>query len=72
MANIESEILKHSHYALQLDHMVTRLRNNGLKFDTHMGFMEATMPSVIKEQEDVAHLKRCLSVGLGTHVKFHD
>ena len=35
-----------------------------------MGMMEATMPAVIKEEEDVAHLKRCLNVGLGTHVNY--
>lgn len=62
---IEDEILKQTHYSRQLDHIMTRLKTNQLKFDSHMGLMEATMPSIIKEEEDVAHLKRCLSVGLG-------
>lgn len=62
---IEEEIEAHAHYARQLDHMLQRLKTNQLRFDTHMTSMEQSMPSIIKEQEEVAHLRRCLGVALG-------
>ena len=63
--DIEDEITTHAHYARQLEHMQLRLKNNQLKFDTHMTAMEQSMPSILKEQEDVTHLRRCLGVAMG-------
>lgn len=63
--NVEIEIVKLTHYSRQLDHIMLRLKTNQLKFDAHMGLMENTMPAITREQEEVAHLKRCLMVGLG-------
>ena len=63
--DIEDEITAHAHYARQLDHMQLRLKSNQLRFDTHMTAMEQSMPSILKEQEDVTHLRRCLGVAMG-------
>lgn len=62
---IEDDIKLHAHYSRQLDHMQLRLKTNQLKFDTHMTAMEQSMPSILKEQEEVAHLRRCLGVAMG-------
>ena len=48
--------------------MTNRLKTNQLNFDAHMGTMETTMPAIQKEEEDIAHLKRCLMVGLGMQI----
>lgn len=62
---IENNIEKLGHYTRQLDFMLIRLKTNQLNYDSHMTIMENTMPSILKEQEDVAHLRRCLGVALG-------
>ena len=51
--DIEDEILRHSHYSRQLDHLLLRLRNNQLKFDAHMVTMEQTMPSILKVRASI-------------------
>ena len=56
--NVDIEIIK-------ITHMASRLKANQLKFDSHMGMMETTMPAIVKEEEDISHLKRSLMVGLG-------
>lgn len=57
-------ISEKTHYLRKLDHMLTRLKKNQLKFDAHMVGMEDTMRAINKDAAEIVLMRRGLDAGL--------
>ena len=66
--DIEESIRDKTHYLRKLDHMLSRLKKNQLKFDAHMVGMEDTMRAIQKDCADVVLMRRGLDAGLAKAV----
>lgn len=62
--DVEDHIRDRTHYARKLDHMLSRLKKNQLKFDAHMVGMEDTMTAIQKDATEVRLMRRALDAGL--------
>eukprot|EP01032_Pedospumella_encystans_P029875 gene29875-33721_t len=61
---VERQIHEKTHYQRRLEHMLTRLKTNQLKFDAHMTGMEDTMRNIQKDGMEVRLMRRGLDAGL--------
>jgi hypothetical protein len=61
---VEEEIRDRVHYSRKLDHMLTRLKKNQLKYDAHMTGLEDTMRAIKKEEAEIRLMRRSLDAGL--------
>lgn len=68
ITEVEDHIRDRTHYARKLDHMLTRLKKNQLKFDAHMVGMEDTMRTIQKDGGEVRLMRRALDAGLAKAV----
>jgi hypothetical protein len=65
---VEEEIRDRVHYSRKLDHILTRLKNNQLKYDAHMTGLEDTMRAIRKEEAEIRLMRRSLDAGLAKAV----
>jgi len=63
-SQVERQIHEKTHYSRRLEHMLTRLKTNQLKFDAHMTGMEDTMRNIQKDGMEVRLMRRGLDAGL--------
>lgn len=65
---VEDQLMEENHFARKLDHMLTRLKSNQLKFDSHMTGMEDTLRNIQKEAAEVKLMRRGVDAGLAKAV----
>lgn len=63
---VNVKLARSQHFSRQLDHMMTRLEKNKIKFDAHMNGMQETYNAVYKEWEEIRLMRRSLDSGLAS------
>ena len=69
---VQASIYKRVHTTRQLEHMLSRLNRNQIKFDAHLNGMEEAMKAVEKEGAEMILLRKGLDAGLAKAVAVVD
>jgi len=65
---VQASIYKRVHTTRQLEHMLSRLSRNQIKFDAHLNGMEEAMKAIEKEGAEMILLRKGLDAGLAKAV----